>query len=163
MSKGGKGNKGKPKAAATPKDKTPKTGVDPQSYLTQTPVWRFSDFDWDGPWGEPTCTARIGHIRGHIEQHLASFETMAWADILKASGGKAQGKGTNSHEISRDKFKGEAKKRLEAKKILAERIMSLRLDAGTRVYGVREGNCLRILWFDPDHKDKNKCAYDFGD
>lgn len=86
---------------------------------------------------------------------------MYWADILKAAGGRGEGKGTNSHEISRDKFKGEARKRLIEKKILAEKIMSLRLDAGTRVYGVREGNCLRIIWFDPDHKDKAKCVYDF--
>jgi len=162
MAKPPKGQKGQPKAGGAPGDKTPKAGGDPQSYLSQTPVWRFSDFDWEGPWGEPTCKARIGHIRGHIEQHLACFETMAWSAILAASGGKGEGKGTNSHEISRDKFKGEARKRLEAKNILAERIMSLRLDAGTRVYGVREGNCLRILWFDPDHKDKKKCAYDFG-
>lgn len=158
-----KGQKGHPKVGRAPPDKTPRTGGDPQSYLTQTPVWRFSDFDWDGPWGEPTCTSRIGHLRSHIEQHLASLETMSWSSILSAAGGKGRGKGTNNHEIPRDKFKGEAKKRLEAQNVYAEKIMSLRLDAGTRLYGVREGNCLRLLWFDPDHKDRNKCAYDFGD
>jgi hypothetical protein len=143
-------------------DRAPRAGGDPDNYLKQSPVWRFADFDWDGPWGEIACQARIVSIRSHLEEHLASFETMTWGEILRASGGKAVGKGTNHHEIPRDKFKGSAKKRLEAKKVFAEKIMSLRLDAGTRLYGIRDGNCLRILWFDPDHKDKAKCAYDFG-
>lgn len=157
----GKKGKGQPKLGGAPQDKTPKMASDPENYLKQTPVWRFSDFDWDGPWGAATCTEAIGNIRDHIELHLSSFETMTWADILKASGGRGKGGGTNSHPISRDKFKGGARKRLDDAKILADQIMSLRLDAGTRLYGVREGNCLRLLWFDPDHKDKTKCAYDF--
>ncbi|MNE91243.1 hypothetical protein D3C80_1888300 [compost metagenome] len=55
----------------------------------------------------------------------------------------------------------DAKKRLEQLKVYADEIMSLRLDAGTRVYGIREGNCLQLLWFDPHHKDRNKAVYDF--
>lgn len=152
--------KGQPKAAKAPVDRTPKLGADPNSYLRQKPVWRFADFDWDGPWGEATCVARIANIREHIEKHLASLESMYWDEILKAAGGR--NRGTNSHEINRDKFKGEARKRLEDRKILAEKIMSLRLDAGTRIYGLREGNCVRLLWFDPDHKDRARCAYDYG-
>ncbi len=160
MAKGS--GKGQPKAGGVPLDRAPRVGVDPDNYLKQTPVWRFADFDWDGPWGEDACKARIASIRGHLERHLASFETMTWAEILRAAGGKAVGRGTNSHEIPRDKFKGPAKQRLKERNVLAEKIMSLRLDAGTRIYGVRDGHCLRILWFDPHHKDKQKCAYDFG-
>lgn len=157
----GKKDKGTPKIGGAPADKSPRVAADPNNYLQQNPVWRFSDFDWEGPWGAATCSQSIGKLRDHLEKHLSSFETMTWDAILKASGGRGHNGGTNSHPISRDKFKGVARKRLEDRKILADQIMSLRLDAGTRLYGVREGNCLRLLWFDPHHKDKAKCAYDF--
>jgi len=151
----------KPKAGATPSVKEPRIAADPESYLKQSPVWRFGDFDWDGPWGVQTCAEQVANIRGYIQQHLASFETMTWAEILRAAGGRAHG--TNSHEIDRGKFKKEVRERLAEKGVLADKIMSLRLTATTRIYGVRRGNCLNFVFFDPDHGDKNKCCYDYGD
>lgn len=133
--------------------------TDPESYLRQSPMWRFSDFDWDSPWGYDCCVEYVANMRQHIEKHLASFETMTWDEILKASGGRSNG--NNSHEIPRDKFKAEVQKRLTSKKVLPDTLFSLRLDAGTRLYGVREGRCLRIVFFDPFHKDPNKSAYQF--
>jgi hypothetical protein len=149
----------KPKAKKNPSPEGPRVASDPESYLKQTPVWRFSDFDWDSDWGFTSCVERIANIRSHIEEHLASFETMTWAEILRASGGRNNG--NNSHEVQRDKFKTDVQKRLDSRKVLADTLFSLRLDAGTRVYGVREGRCLRIVFFDPFHKDKAKCAYQF--
>ena len=84
---------------------------------------------------------------------------MTWQEILGAAGGR--NRGNNSHEISRDKFKRDVERRLRERNVLADTLFSLRLDAGTRLYGVREGRCLRIVFFDPYHKDRNKCAYDF--
>lgn len=138
-----------------------RTSADPDSYLKQKPVWRFSDFDWNGPWGECTCTARAVHLRAHIEQHLANLESMTWDEIQKAAGGKGDGKGNNNHHIARDKLKKEAIERLNERGILADSLFSLRLDQGTRLYGVRENNCLRIVFFDPYHKEHDKCAYQF--
>lgn len=149
----------RPKAKKHPSPEGPRVAADPESYLRQTPVWRFSDFDWDSDWGLASCAERIANLRNHIEDHLASFETMTWGEILKATGGRSNG--NNSHEIERDKFKADVQKRLNSRKVLADTLFSLRLDAGTRVYGVREGRCLRIVFFDPFHKDKAKCAYDF--
>lgn len=150
-----------PRIKFKPKGERVKPGGNPNSFLDQTPVWRFSDFDWDGPWGLSTCAHRIQHLQAHIQQHLGSFESMTWNEILSASGGKAEGKGNNSHQIARDKLKKAAVDRLSAKNIMADTIFSLRLDQGTRVYGVREGRCLRITFFDPHHKDKSKSAYDW--
>ncbi len=155
---GGKSERAKARKAPGAKE-TPRIASNPDSYLNETPVWRFSDFDWDGDWGYDSCAIRIASIRGHIEQHLASFETMTWGEILKASGGRRSG--NNSHDIARDKFKSAVQDRLAQKNVLADTLFSLRLDAGTRVYGVREGRCLRIVFFDPYHKDKGKCAYEF--
>jgi hypothetical protein len=141
-------------------DESVRLGSDPDSYLKMNPVWQFRDFDWDGPWGQACCVSHVGSIRSHIEGHLASFETMTWAEILQATGGRSHG--NNSHEVSRDKFKPDVQKRLEEKSIHADTLFSLRLDAGTRLYGVRERNCLRIVFFDPHHKDKKHCAYQFS-
>ncbi|MBH1943152.1 hypothetical protein I5L01_02795 [Erythrobacter sp. YJ-T3-07] len=152
-------NRERPKAKKQPKGETVRAAVDPNSYLEQTPVWRFSDFDWESSWGYESCLDSAAKLRGHIEQHLSSFETMTWGEILKATGGRRQG--NNSHAISRDKFKPDVEARLRQRNVLADTLFSLRLDAGTRVYGVREGSCLRLVFFDPYHKDKAKCAYDF--
>jgi len=150
----------KPKAKKAPTGgETVRLRVDPESYLQQTPVWRFSDFDWEGAWGYQCCAEHIDKIRNHIESHLASLETMTWDEILKATGGRREG--NNNHDIARDKFKKDVQDRLSEKRILADNLFSLRLDAGTRVYGVREGRCLRIVFFDPFHKDRAKSAYDF--
>ena len=151
----------RPRVARKPSgSESPRAVADPQSYLQQRPVWRFSDFDWDGGWGISGCATDWAKFRSHVEDHLSSFETMTWGEILKASGGRSNG--NNSHDIARDKFTRGAQDRLKEKGILADSLFSLRLDAGTRIYGVREGNCLRIVFFDPFHKDKLKCAYDYG-
>jgi hypothetical protein len=151
----------KPSYAKKPRREDPRIKSDPESYLKQTPVWRFSDFDWESPWGHECCVAHVANLRVHIEEHLASFETMTWAEILMAAGGRKWG--NNSHPIARDKFKKEVQRRLDEKRIFADELFSLRLDAGTRVYGVREINCLRIVFFDPHHKDRARCAYQFDD
>jgi len=91
--------------------------------------------------------------------HLASFETMTWNEILRASGGRRSG--NNSHEIERDKFKLSAQERLNIRGVFSDTLFSLRLNGGTRIYGVREGRCLRVVFFDPHHKDLNLCAYNF--
>ncbi|TPL11416.1 hypothetical protein FJ952_26250 [Mesorhizobium sp. B2-4-10] len=151
---------GKPKVKKKPGVESVRIGADPESYLKMKPVWRFSDFDWDGPFGHDSCVSHIANIRSHVEDHLANFESMTWDEILKAAGGKKSG--NNNHHIARDKFKKDVQKRLEEKNIHADTLFSLRLDQGTRIYGVRELNCLRIVFFDPHHKDHGKSAYEFS-
>jgi hypothetical protein len=152
-------SKGVPKNAFQPVDKVIREKENPDNYLKLTPVWRFSDFDWEGPFGLAACAECSDKLMNHIQAHLSSFETMTWAEIMRASGGRAHG--NNSHPIARDKFTKSAKHRLDERKIFADSLFSLRLDAGTRLYGVRDGHCLRIVFFDPFHKDDNRCAYDF--
>ena len=78
--------RGTPKAHLKLRADKVRLGANPVSYLEQFPVWKFRDFDWDGPWGYATCEAHITKIRQHIESHLANFETMTWAEILKHPG-----------------------------------------------------------------------------
>ena len=38
-------------------------------------------------------------------------------------------------------------------------LFSLRLDATKRVYGIRDRQVLKLLWFDPYHGDNSKAVY----
>ena len=104
----------------------------------------------------------VASLQDPIQKHLASLETMEWEAILKTSGAKADGRGNNHHEIERRKFTKAAQARLAAKNIVADTIFSLRLDQGTRIYGVKNGACLSIVFFDPHHKDHSESAYDYA-
>jgi hypothetical protein len=150
--------KGQPKAKITPTGKEVRVGVDPDAYKKEPPVWRFRDFDWDGPWGHATCLHCVADLRKYIEKHLANFETMTWQEILNASGGKREGGGNNNHPISVEKLTSDAKKRLKEKGVFADTVFSLRLEQCIRLYGVREGNCLRLVFFDPHHCQKDGTA-----
>jgi hypothetical protein len=143
----GKKKKNQPSLGAKPSGALPKLGADPVSYKTKHPVWRFHLFDWDGPWGLSACLTK--DWRKHVELHLANLETMTWAAIEQAAGGKPSG--TNSHPLSRDKFSRDAKRRLDNRSILSDSFFSLRLENTVRIYGIREDNCLKIIWFDPFH------------
>lgn len=158
MGKGGK-QKGVPKAALALDSKRVKQAVEPESYLQKKPVWRFGDFDWDGPYGLAAVAYCADSFVGHIRSHLSNYETMTWAEILKATGGRSHG--NNSHEIRRNLFKREVQQMLTNKGIHADTLFSLRLDAGTRIYGVRYGEVLNLVFFDPFHKEHDKCAYQF--
>lgn len=146
------------KAGARTGPEEPRVSEQPDFYKTNFPVWRFGSFDWDGPWGLSACASK--NWRSHIEQHLASFETMTWAEIERASGGKRAGRGANSHPLSRDRFSRNAINRLKEKNIFGDSFFSLRLENTVRIYGIREGSCLRIIWFDPFHfQGDGRAAY----
>lgn len=149
----GKKNKRVPKYLQRPADKQVRSGADPEYYIHQKPTWTFRSFDWDGPWGLTACAQH--NWRRHIEQHLANFETMTWDEIQKATGGRGQGSGNNHHHLERTKFTQIAQGRLTANGIYSDTFFSLRLENTSRIYGIREGNCLRIVWFDPFHEHGN--------
>lgn len=156
MGKKGKGGAKVPVTKVSPGAHEPRQNVSPTSYLAETPVWRFSQFDWEGPWG---LTALNGcSWYKHISQHLAGFETMAWREILSASGGKREGNGTNSHPIPVPNLSPGAQGRLNDLRIKAESVFSLRLEACVRIYGLQEGRVLKMLWFDPFHDNKDRAV-----
>jgi hypothetical protein len=152
--------KGQPKRRHEPANKEVRTRENAESYLQQTPVWRFSDFDWEGPFGLDACRERGDQFVSHFRDHLAHFESMTWAEILRAAGGRRIG--NNHHPIPRDKFTRQARDRLEEKGIKADELFSFRFDQATRIYGVRQNNVLRIVFFDPFHDDPNRAAYQFN-
>ena len=76
---------------------------------------------------------------------LKDFETMKWVDLI--------GPQKPSHEIPVDKISKESQKRL--RKIGLEDIdtlVSLRLGAKERLWGIKDNECFKILWWDPNHE-----------
>ena len=77
-----------------------------------------------------------------IREKLANFESMAWSEIL------VKGKKRN-HSIRVSTITSEAQRRLEAKSLALDEVVSLRLAAKERVFGYLDNGVLVLLWWDP--------------
>ena len=82
---------------------------------------------------------------------------MTWAAIMNASGGKSRG--TNNHPVKCENLLKKAQKRLkEIGQNDVSELFSLRLSGTIRIYGIRDGRALKLLWYDRDHDDLNKAV-----
>lgn len=121
--------------------KKPRLGGDPADAERLRPTWRVGAVDWDGPFGwgrltEPTLLRELW-------QRLRDFESMSWTDIEHAG----------SHNVATDKLCAAARQRLEElQQDDVDDLFSLRITGRRRVWGFREANVLRLLWWDPEHQ-----------
>ena len=121
--------------------KQPRTGPhgDPTLHDRETIVWAFAIADLEGPWGWRTAAARVWWTE--ILPKLREFESMTWAEIMRAAGGRARG--NNSHLVEVRKLIGLAKERLaEIGQYDVSELFSLRLSATVRIYGIRDRRAL---------------------
>lgn len=82
---------------------------------------------------------------------LKEFEKLTWDEIEQQQYGK-EGKKKN-HPIAKISLTKEAQKRLkELKQDDVDEVYSLRLEGDMRIFGIREDNCLKILWVDTEHE-----------
>jgi len=81
----------------------------------------------------------------YIREKLANFESMTWSEIL------VNGKKRN-HYIKVSEITSEARRRLEAKALALDEVVSLRLSGAERVFGYLDNGVLVLLWWDPDHE-----------
>lgn len=117
--------------------------VDPtlERPLDEKPAWQVSTLDIDGLWG----WRNIDKTRffEHILPKIQKFESMMWKEIL----------GRNSHEVNVDEITKDAQKRLsEIKLDDFGTLVSLRFTAKERLWGVKIGNTLKLIWWDPNHE-----------
>ena len=128
---------------------------DPSSTNSQTIVWKLGNLDKGGEWS----------FRGISDQEwwndilpkLKGFESMTWAAIMSAVGGKS--KGTNSHPVKYENLSRNAQKRLkEIGQNDVSELFSLRLSGTKRIYGIRDGRALKLIWYDRDHGDATKAV-----
>ena len=136
--KSSKNNK-QPKSQEVFTSKTPKSR--PQQQV-DTVVWSFVLLEEEGPFGWNHCTSHEKYFKILIKKkHLGNME--CWSDIEKAG----------SHAISCDKLCKEARDRLkEIKQDDIEELFSVRISGEERIFCIRDGNCLKVLWWDPNHQ-----------
>ena len=80
-----------------------------------------------------------------IREKLSNFESMTWHQIL------VEGKKQN-HTVEVSQLSPAARTRLPQMKLNdIDRLVSLRLMGKERIYGIRQGSALLLLWWDPDH------------
>jgi hypothetical protein len=78
-----------------------------------------------------------------IVPKLQNFESMTWGEILNRQ----------NHEIDISEICPEARKRLSALNLDDyDKLISLRLTGPQRVWGIRNKDILKLLWWDPEHK-----------
>jgi hypothetical protein len=81
-----------------------------------------------------------------VRAKLAAFESMTWNEILIDR--KKQ-----NHSIEIWQLCKEAQDRLSELGLAdVERIISLRLSGLERIWGLRQGVAMLVLWWDPDHQ-----------
>ena len=136
-----------PKTSREPASGFPRTRNNPESTDAETLAWNFHRLDTDHPdWGW-NLKARLWR---QLLDHLKALEGLTWAELKQQAGGKNQG--TNHHPIPVADLSSSAQKRLEEINLDDfSTVFSLRLANTLRLYGVRDGRVLRLIWYDPHH------------
>lgn len=109
------------------------------------PAWRLGRLDLIHPdnWKANHSLDEVTLQR--IRERLRHCEAKTWQEILVASG-------HFNHPIKVEKLCSGAQKRLAELQIDAESLISLNVTGKERVWGVRNGNVLSLLWWDPNHQ-----------
>lgn len=119
-------------------------------------MWGFGIADLEGDWGWRSTATKVWW--SNILPKLRDFESMTWAEIMQAAGGRARG--TNNHFVKVRNLTSQAKARLkELGQDDVSELFSLRLTATTRIYGIRDRRALKLLWYDPHHGTNDRAVY----
>lgn len=132
-----------------PRDKDPRVKSDPESNRRKKPAWNIGLIDPGGPW----CFKQLNREQwwDDIFLKLKNYETMTWQEIYDASGGRSHG--NNNHEVPICDLSSAARRRLKGLKLDdISSLFSLRLTGQQRIWGILDGNVLKLLWFDPEHE-----------
>lgn len=136
------GKNKRPRAAFDPRGGKFPRGADlAEKFNAKHFCWRVGDLDWEGRWGWANVTADV--IFGAIIPKLHNYESMTWAELDGFSG---------SHFVDLEKLCDHAQARLrDLQKDEQAGLFSVRVTGIMRVWGVRDGAILRVLWWDPEH------------
>ncbi len=133
-----------PKARILPPGKKPRYESNPEDANRKNPVWSVVLFDTGGPWGRERCE-RDGALWNDIFPKMRNYESMTWGEILQDR--------KRNHSVNVEQLLKEARKRLTDLKLDdIEELFRFRLTGEQRVWGIREREVFRILWWDPDHE-----------
>jgi hypothetical protein len=113
-----------------------------RSSMQDKPAWRVSFLQLVDPFGWHA----IGSEKAvEVRTKLGHFESMTWHQILTEGGG-------HNHPIPVGDLCKTARDRLEDLRLEdIDELVSLRLGGAERVWGIRNGNVMLLLWWDPEH------------
>jgi hypothetical protein len=128
-----------PKTFISPvESKIPKAGVFPTDRCL--PEFRAEQMDKAGPWGWDVFDP--SQIQ-EVFQKIFDSQKLTWQDL----------RNNGSHFVGRKDLCHEAQKRLiQIQKEDLDQLFSLRLTGRKRIWGIKEGNILWLLWWDPQHE-----------
>lgn len=102
--------------------------------------WQFCSMDMSGPF---SCAGITFDEWQLILSKMRQWEKMTWYEIA----------GRRDHAIDVDNLSSEAKKRLiELQLDDIDEVFSLHIDGKKRLFGIRDRNIFRVLWWDREHK-----------
>jgi len=128
-----------PSHKETPPEKKSPRGGEKAEKILDLISWHIRIIDKEGFWGWKQITRSIFD---DILKKMSDFETMKWSEILNR----------NNHAVEISKMCPGARKRLkELKQDDIDELISLHLTGKNRVWGIRDQNILKILWWDPNH------------
>jgi hypothetical protein len=147
-----------PKFKKAPPHRQPTNICDPTSFDRMQLRIQFDLLDFEhAQWGWENLTKDqfvnfLKFVRG--------LERLSWAEIKTTGGGKT--KGTNHHSIELHKFTKKVQDRLKhlnLHTLIGDSLFSLRICNIVRIYGVRENQYFRPIWYDPFHDQHDKAVY----
>src|SRR5690242_3000238 len=104
------------------------------------PEFRAGQMDMNGPWGWNKFDPLLMQ---DFLQKIFDSQKLTW-QILRDNG---------SHLVQIDNLCAKARKRLfELRKDDCDELFSLRITGCKRIWGIKDGNILWLLWWDPDHE-----------
>lgn len=135
-------NKKRPKREFEPsQEKAPRHKEVATGYLTLRPSWQISRIDEQGRWGWNNIGAE--EFENEVISKVKNLESNTWGQIL----------GPKNHEVLISEICRDAQKRLVQLNLEdIESLVTLRLTGRKRIWGIRDGSVLKILWWDPEHE-----------
>jgi hypothetical protein len=132
-----------PKSRSLPEmSKVPRT-VYVDDAMKMNPAWRITLVQTAEPWGWHTLT---GTELQEVHSKLCEYETKTWSEILVQEQYR-------NHRVEFHRLCKEAQDRLtELNLDDLEQLVSLRLGAKERVWGILDHNIMHLIWWDPDHQ-----------
>ena len=103
-----------------------------------TPTWSFSLCDFDGPFSWESADWP------QLTAHLKLLEQSRLSEIF---GERRRG----NHQPRQEQLSTTAQDRLKELRLDPERLVSLRLNQPRRLWAIRDGSVLALLWWDPHH------------
>jgi hypothetical protein len=137
----GKKNR-KPIFTETPTTQKVPRGLEKNVNTEITPIsWKIGILDKAGPYSWTSCTQE--EFWEYIKPRLINYEKMTWQEIFQHD---------KNHPIKISIIESEAQQRLrELKFDDIEELVSLGITKLARIWGIKDGSCLKILWWDPNH------------